>query len=138
MGHVIGRPVCVMVLLAVVGAARADDYHMLNVTWPQTCGWDGAYRPGRWLPLELLITGDVNLKKPLNCRLTLSLQQDSMTDMTVTHNFVATPNVNTYLPMAVPAPPQRLDLRRQDHRRRGQNAPGAPVLHHQPPGRAAG
>ena len=102
MGHVIGRPVCVMVLLAVVGAARADDYHMLNVTWPQTCGWDGAYRPGRWLPLELLITGDVNLKKPLNCRLTLSLQQDSMTDMTVTHNFVATPNVNTYLPMAVP------------------------------------
>ncbi|MDY7010937.1 MAG: hypothetical protein SVV80_09330, partial [Planctomycetota bacterium] len=83
-----------IVILSVASAlqAKAPEFNVdFNV------GWGGCYRPMEWTPVEVGIAA--KLKKPFGGTVTISAQQDDLTRMTVSHQFVLTPDLPLRLPL---------------------------------------
>jgi hypothetical protein len=78
------------------GAASGADRNPFNVDCD--IGWQGCYRPMGWAPVDVNIAS--TLKEPFEGVLTVSVQQDEITAMRVTHRFVLTPDVPVWVPLA--------------------------------------
>lgn len=76
-----------LALLAASPAAGAEDPLTVDCEF----GWQGCYRPHRWTPVEVRISG--RLTEPFPGRLSLSARSDELTRMTIRHDFVLTPSV---------------------------------------------
>ena len=72
--------------------AEADPY---NVDF--NAGWGGCYRPLYWMPVELTVY--TRFKEPVAADITLTGQQDQLTEVAVRHQGVFTPNLPLYLPL---------------------------------------
>ncbi|MCK4626107.1 MAG: hypothetical protein KAV00_12395, partial [Phycisphaerae bacterium] len=83
----------IVILSAAVPSSAKDP--KFNVDF--NVGWGGCYRPMEWTPVEIGIAA--KLKKPFGGTVTISAQQDDLTQMTVNHNFVLTPDLPLRLPL---------------------------------------
>ena len=95
MGKISRRLIGSVALLMFVTAAWGVEEPDLDVTFKP--GWDNSYRPEHWVPLSFIVVSKA--KKPVAARLTVFGQQDSMTNMTIDHDFVVTPGVPANVPM---------------------------------------
>ncbi len=95
MGQITRRLIGGLALLAFATAAWSAQEPDLDVTFKP--GWDNSYRPERWVPLSFIVVS--KQKKPLAVSLGVFGQQDSMTNMTIDHDFVVTPDVPANVPM---------------------------------------
>ena len=95
LGQISRRLICVLALLTFTTAAWSAEEPDLDVTFK--AGWDNCYRPERWTPLSFIVVS--RQKKPLSVNLSVVGQQDGMTNMTVDHDFVVTPDVPANVPM---------------------------------------
>lgn len=87
-----GIPV-VLILACTAFAADEPDFYV-----DYRVGWGGCYRPMEWTPVE--ITVRTTLDAPFDGVVQLTARQDDMTDLRITHPFVATKNVPVRLPLA--------------------------------------
>jgi hypothetical protein len=94
-GQISRRLVCGLAVLMFATMAWGAEEPDLDVTFK--AGWDNAYRPERWVPLSFIVVS--KQKKPLAVSMTVSGQQDGMTNMTIDHDFVVTPSVPANVPM---------------------------------------
>ena len=85
--------VSTLLILAVASLSAAED--RFNVDF--TIGWGGCYRPMEWTPVEIGIGS--TLAKPFGGMVTVTAKVDDLTNMTVGHQFVLTPDVHLNLPM---------------------------------------
>jgi len=83
-----------VVFVAAVAAAHAEP-PPVNVDF--TVGWGGCFRPTEWTPVEIHVYN--KLKEGVACEVTLTAQQDGLSNMSIHHPLVLTPDVPSYLPM---------------------------------------
>ncbi len=87
------------------------DAPKLNVDWE--IGWQGCWRPTEWLPVEVRIQSAE--KKPFEGVISLTGQQDTLTECSIEHRFVLTPDVPITVPLVAKiefgAPTLRLEIR---------------------------
>lgn len=89
------RWIMAVVLLA-AGVCFAAEESPLNVD--VFFGWDGCYKPTQWTPVEINISS--RLKEPFAGRITLTAQQDGLNHLSVSHDFVLTPQMPLHLPLS--------------------------------------
>jgi hypothetical protein len=94
-GQISRRLICGLAVLVFATAAWSAEEPDLDVTFK--AGWDNAYRPERWMPLSFIVVS--KQPKPLAVSMSVFGQQDSMTNMTIDHDFVVTPGVPANVPM---------------------------------------
>ncbi|KPK81124.1 MAG: hypothetical protein AMJ81_10875 [Phycisphaerae bacterium SM23_33] len=93
-----GRLACTLVLVAALcSAAVAAPKPTFNVDF--AIGWEGCYRPMEWTPVHVTISS--NLKKAFGGGLTVSAQQDQLTEMTVSYPIVLTPDLPLHVPLVL-------------------------------------
>lgn len=86
-----------LIVSALCLATYASDDDSFNVDF--SCGWRGYYRPMEWTPLELQVGGGSEPTEPFAGSITVSTQQDGLNTMSITHEFVLTPEVRLHLPL---------------------------------------
>ena len=90
MGRVIWTLGTVLMLTAIAWPAEP-----FNVDF--AAGWEGYYRPTEWVPLEVGIAS--SLKEPFGGTITIEAGQDELTELSVTHPIVLTPDMPLRLPL---------------------------------------
>jgi hypothetical protein len=95
MGQISRRLISGLAVVIFATSAWSAEEPDLDVTFKP--GWDNSYRPERWMPLSFIVVS--KFKKPVAVRLSVFGQQDSMTNMTIDHDFVVTPEVPANVPM---------------------------------------
>ncbi|NQU75304.1 MAG: hypothetical protein HQ546_03180 [Planctomycetes bacterium] len=83
----------ILVLACVAGLAAAAEKMEVDFAF----GWEGCYRPQRWMPLDLTIYPRVS--KPLAGALSVTVEQDELTKMRVVYPIVLTPGLTLYAPL---------------------------------------
>jgi len=81
--------------LALVASASEEDPFSVDLV----CGWRGYYRPMRWTPMEIQLSGPSELTEPFDGSITISSQQDGLNTMNITQEFVLMPGDRRYLPL---------------------------------------
>jgi hypothetical protein len=89
------RWILVIAILA-AGMCFAVEESPLNVD--VFFGWDGCYKPAEWTPVEINISS--RFKEPFAGRITLTAQQDGLNRLSVSHDFVLTPQMPLHLPLS--------------------------------------
>jgi len=83
----------VVIISASVGLAAPESVFNVDCR----CGWGGYYRPMEWTPVEIGIS--TTLTEPFAGSLTVSVQQDGLNTMNITHQIVLTPDMPVTLPL---------------------------------------
>ncbi len=79
-------------------ATSADPFNV-----DMNLGWDGAYRVGRWSPVEIGIS--TNLKQPFGGSVILDARQDDLHRMAIAHPFVVTDQAPARISLATKLSP---------------------------------
>ena len=102
------RTICGLAILLACAAAAAQqpsgpkdpkkkkEKRPLNVD--VRLGWGGCYRPLEWTPLDVSIY-KAPVEEPVQAELTIRTRQDSMTDLSITRQFVLHPQRDHHEPM---------------------------------------
>jgi len=88
---------CLLIAGLLMPAAAAAAEPEFNIDF--RAGWGGCFRPLEWTPLHVSIHKH-KFKKPMAGTLSVSLQQDDQTRVTVGHPIVLTPDQPLYVPLA--------------------------------------
>ncbi|MBI9016647.1 MAG: hypothetical protein JEZ07_05225 [Phycisphaerae bacterium] len=84
--------ICILKFIAGDALAAEKDYNV-----DCSFGWSGCIRPMEWTPVDIRI--NTFLKEPFDGILHLSCQQDGLNNLTVSQQFVVSPDMSVNVPM---------------------------------------